>query len=530
MPALEKIQFDMDVGEAIADMDGDSILDMDGDPILDMDWIEVTDVLDDPITIRRGNSDGLPFGRVAETGTANPTFDNSSNNSAGLEGYYSPDHANLRSNFKKGKRFRIGLKRTGQNMYYKFQGKLLDINPVPGKLSRKVTHVSVVDWMDVAGRTPMPQLALPASKTDDQVMQLILDAMEEQPDSVDMAAGPYTYDYSLTNLQDEVDKVVAAMQYLADSGLGRFVIKGGESSGEILTYQDIYSLTDPTNPSLVTLNNSFLDLPGLGRKAYKRVKRVKGTVVPLEHDSSPVTLYTLPQSIRLGPGESAEFEVYYRDLAASKKRLAVTEVEDMVADTDYKFSSTDGSGNDLNSDLGITLTKGGNSTHLKFTNNNDSTTGYLWLMGLRGLGVYLSNPLTYTAVDDSVSEAEAVTIEIKMPYQSDYNVGADIAAAVLGWLNVEVTDVPSADVGANISQALLDAAVEGEPGDLIEVIDDVSGISFLFVMLGYELVLNFVGDIRWRPYFAYAIVTSNVLTLDKDGYDALDTDEAKLGF
>lgn len=530
MPVLEKIQFEMEIGDEILDMTGEMIRDVVADPISDMSgWTEVTDVIDDPLTIRRGNFDGLPFGRVAETGTANPTFDNSRQNSAGMEGYYSPDQAFVRGGFRKGTPFRIGLKRYGKPIYYKFQGKMLDINPAPGHLSRKVTHVTVADWMDVAGRTGMPRLAVLASKRDDEAMQAILDAIDEKPDSTSFALGAYAYDYVFTDLQDENDKIAAAMESLARSGQGRFVIKGGETSGEQLVYLDIYSITDPTTEALVNLDNDFLDLAELGRKAYKRIKRVTATVYPLEHDDTPAVLYSLPQSIRIVAGQSADFTIYYRT-SGSKDRIAVTSVLDLVADTDFKFSSVDGSGNDMNGDLGIVMDKGGNSVRLTFTNNHATTAGYLWLMQVRGLGVYRTNPVTYTAVDNSVNEAEAVTLDLKLPYQSEYSVAADISTAVLGWLDVETTDVPSVDFGANGSQELLDAAVEGEPGDLVEVIDAVSGVSSLFSILGYELTPNFRGDLRCRWYLAYAIVVTMVLTLDVDGKDALDTDEARLGF
>lgn len=531
MPALEKIQFDMDLGEPILDMTGDAILDMSGDAIFDTQgWVEISDVLDDPITIKRGNFDGLPIGRVAETGTADLILDNSRNNSARLEGYYSPDHANARCGFEKGRRFRIGLKRTGLPIYYKFAGKILDINPAPGLLNRKVTKITVVDWMDVAARTPMPRLAVLAHQRDDQALQALLNALDEKPDSTSLAIGAYAYGYVFTDLQDENDKALAAMQSLAASGLGRFAMKGGTISGEVLTFDDPYTLVDPSRPVLISLANAFLDLPGLGRKAYKRIKRVHGTVYPLEHDGAPVVLYSLPQSIRIGPGGTAEFRIYYRDTAGSKNRIAVTSVENLVADTDYKFSSTDGSGNDMNGSLAITMDKGGNSVGLKFTNASVTTTGYLWLMQVRGTGVYRTNSVTYTAVDDTISDAEGIALDLRLPYQSDYNVAADISTAMLGWLDVEATEVPTVEIGANITAELLDAVVEGEPGDLIDVVDDVSGVSSRFAMLGYELTINFVGDIRCRWYLAYAIQVSTVLTLNQDGMDALNTDEARLGF
>lgn len=532
MSLLEQLQVDMDLGLPIADMTGDPIEDMTADPISDMEgWQEVTDVLDDPITIRRGNFDGLPFARVAETGTATLMLDNSANNSAGREGYYSPDHANCRGGFELGKRLRIGLKiGIMSNLYYKFQGKIVDIDPEPGLLSRKVTRVSVVDWMDIAARTPMPQVGIQTNKTDDQVMQAILDALDTPPDATNLPAGPYPYKYSLTDLQDENDKIVAAMQALAQSGLGRFTIKGGTASGEQLAYEDIYALTDPDKPILITLDSAFLDLPGLGRKAYKRIKRVLGTVYPLSHDETPVVLYEMPQSIRIGPGQSVQFTIHYRETDSSKKRVAVTSTVDLVPDTDYKFSSTDGSSNDMNGDLAIMQFAGGNSQQLYFANTSSTQTGYLWLLKLRGYGVYRTNSITYTAVDDEVKESEGVTLDLKLPYQDDYNVAADISTMLLEWLDVIQTDVPTAEIPASLSDELLSAAITGEPGAKIRVIDPVSGISAYFFMLGYELTLNFVGDIRCRWALTRAIEAPPILALDVDGKDALDTDEARLGF
>ena len=77
-----------------------------------------------PIKAFRGTRGNGPKNRVGDTGRMSLILDNSEANSAGLLGYYSPDHANLRSGFGKGTLVRWILTYGGTD-YYKFRGKMI---------------------------------------------------------------------------------------------------------------------------------------------------------------------------------------------------------------------------------------------------------------------------------------------------------------------------------------------------------------------------------------------------------------------
>src|SRR3989304_4711198 len=102
-----------------------------------------------------GNS---PTGRMASTGSFTFGMDNSEGNSAGLVGYYSPGHANVRSGFELGIKVRLSLTRAGTT-YYKFVGRLVGITPVPGAKGPRITLCSAVDWMDEAARYKLQGIA-----------------------------------------------------------------------------------------------------------------------------------------------------------------------------------------------------------------------------------------------------------------------------------------------------------------------------------------------------------------------------------
>lgn len=524
--ALSKIEVEASFGAPLLDPNGDTVLDPAGNRILVPGWSAWTDVLDDPIEIVRGLFDPSPASRVADTGSMKLTLDNSANNSAGLVGYYSPDSENCRQFFANGLQVRINLERVSP--YYKFQGSISNIDPEPGLLSRKVTFVEVVDWMDVASRTPMPRLAVQQSQRDDQIIQTVLDALDKAPQDTDLDIASDTYDYALTDIRDESDKVVAALQSLMLSGFGRLYIIGGTSSGEVLKYQTLSSLVEATTPA-ATFDNSFLSM-NAERTAYKRLKRVRTTVYPMEIDSSYQVVYNLPQSIGIGAGETVTIELYFRDTnSGGKNRLAVIDVQDLVVDTDYKFSSSDGSGNDKNSDLDIdAFTAGSNSVYMQLTNSSLAK-GYLWFMQIRAKGLYRYDPLTYTAENSDIKESEATTLDLPLPYQSDYNVARDRAIAIQLAYNDETTDVPSIVFNGGQDDLHMDYAVNLEPGALIEAVDDVIGISQYFYEIGYRMTIGALNDIKVELAVVPANLLGSFCKLDYSGRAELD-DTAILGY
>ena len=527
MAGLSAIKFEAAFGTLFLDPNGDRINDPAGNRILVPGWDDWADVLTDPIPITRGLFDPSPTSRVPDTGTMVLTLDNSAHNSAGLVGYYSPDHASKRARFANGLSVRINLERAGV-AYYKFEGRITNIDQEPGLLCRKVTYVTVSDWMDVAVRTPVPRLAVQESQRDDQVIQTILDSLDQAPHETDLDVGGETYDYSLTDLRDEQDKVIAALQSLMLSGLGRIFVVGGTTSGEILKYITLSSQTEASVPD-ATFDNSFLNM-GAERTAFKRYKRVRATSFPMIIDSSYVVVFSTPASIEISADEQVSFEIYFRDTSgAGKNRLAVIDVQDLVADTDFKFSSSDGSGNDLNANFIIdSFEKGNNSAKITAT-NTAVVKGYLWQLKVRAKGLYRNDPLTYTAENADIKESEAATLDFKMPYQASYNVARDRAIALQLAYNDEITEVPTISFNGGQDSVHLNYAVELEPGMLIETIDNVTGISEYFYMIGYRMNVRDLNDIAMELAVVPANLLGSFCILDYVGRAELDS-TAVLGY
>src|SRR5262245_56668163 len=77
-------------------------------------WTDVTGDLraSVPMTVERGIFGSGPLDRVASSGRWSFGLNNAINNSAGLEGYYSPGHPNARDGFDFGIRCRLTLTHT----------------------------------------------------------------------------------------------------------------------------------------------------------------------------------------------------------------------------------------------------------------------------------------------------------------------------------------------------------------------------------------------------------------------------------
>jgi hypothetical protein len=127
--------------------DGLIINDPDGDPINVLaGWVDATeDIRTIPsITYSRGNPNNDVEARVADEGVLTLGFDNSIGNSAGLAGYYSPDHANCRDCF--GQNMPIRIRYVYDSVtYYDWQGTIATIQPSAGEKGERITIVEAVD-------------------------------------------------------------------------------------------------------------------------------------------------------------------------------------------------------------------------------------------------------------------------------------------------------------------------------------------------------------------------------------------------
>jgi len=489
-PIIPTLGVEMNFGNSILDMTNEEILDMTGTAIMDTGWLSViADVRAlEPIHIHRGNFGNAPGDRVGNIGTISLAMDNSENNSAGLIGYYSPDHLNRRQEFDDETHIRVSIEYLTKKRY-KFQGRLRDVMPDSDRYGNLLSHVTFEDWFSDAAVAPMRGLSVQVNQTDDQLLTTLMTIMDHRPSSTNFSTGLDNNAYAFHDELGETTKVMAVLQKIMQSGLGTLFVVGDDTRGEILqfrTRQDNGQVAEP----VATINNSMRKIQPK-RSTRKRIKEVIVVGHPVDIDGSATTiLFKLNREIQIPAGGTASFTARYTDPSGAGKRVAGTEiVNPPTVDTHYKFSSSSGSGNDLNASLEfLGYIPGADQVDVEVRNNSGAT-GYLWFFTVVGKGIYPYDPIQYKASNPDTTKGETITFE--MPYQDDYNVMVDVGDALMTFYRSNETDVPDVEFIANRSVELMNAMLDVEPNSLVAVIEDkVTGIDSLFYVFGLDLMIH----------------------------------------
>lgn len=480
-------------GYDLLDMQSNTILDMEGNTILDMgEWIDLAgDVLGEPpIVIFQGQRNSGPQDRVADSGSIRFTLKNGIDTSGGVVGYYSPDHASVRNRWGLGKVVRVGLESAGV-IDYIAQGKIMSIDPVAGNLSNKTVDVVAADWMDIASRTTMPWIKLGdvENSRDDQVIQVILDALDDPPDSTDFDTGSYTYLYPLNDLNDGKDTVMTVLQRLAVNGLGRIYIVGNTTSGEVLKYVSKNTLV-AGGTAVATFDNDFDEME-LSRQAYRRAKRVIVTANGYTAYSLQ-QVYQLPAEVSVGAGATVEISGDFADVTGmvDLNKECPASVYGQTG-SDIQFSATSGSGlNDLSANLTTVLTLGINSFKASLS-NSAVVTGYLNLFNFfgsgSGYGLFANTKNVYEVEDASIPEGQGVTIQWSAPYQNTYAKAKEIGDLLMSWHGNDITEVKYLRFTPTLDAENYAKMIDCKPGTLVNVKDDVTGIDADMLAIGFEL-------------------------------------------
>lgn len=419
-------------------------------------WSDVTNdvVVSDIVRAEYGITDNGPLDRVARTGRLQFSLDNSTNNSVGLAGYYSPGHTNARVGFATGIPVRVRF--TFDSMTRtKFYGRIAKdgIQPTTGIYGERRTKVTALDWMNQASTYKMILPAYTTNKTIDQIVPLIIGNMPLAPLSTNYQAGADIFP-SVFDTVGEKTTAMSEFQKLAQSEWSYIYIDhdvdndeilnvegresrssagttytsipmGEEDSGYLLKADGGYLLQE--NGSKIVLNMSedadfFADTASQMDVSYGKHLANYVTVksYPRRYDTSATILYSIQNGISIGTSETRNITANFRDPENKAVRVAALNVIAPVATTDYMFgTSPAGTDNTLATALTLgTYAFGANAGSYSFTNNG-TVNGYLWLQ-TRGYGVYLYDPIE-TVYQDTTSQAKRglQTLDISMPYQDD---------------------------------------------------------------------------------------------------------------
>ena len=428
-----------------------------------------------PVSWGYGINGAGPLDRIAGTGQLTFVLDNSTANSAATLGYYSPDHASVRSGFAIGIRCRLTATYSGTT-YYKFIGTLESITPEAGARGARVVYCTVLDWMDEAAKQKTANIATQVDKRPDEIIGAIVANMTRQPISTSYAAGQLEYPYALDTAEDESSAAMTELAKAVYSDVGYLYVKGDTSAGGVLRFEDRRVRQAATTVlTTLTVQHGL----SIGHSRAGVYNRVKVSINPRRVDAAATTVlyqYDAAQLLTIGPSETVTIIGQYRDPDQRAQRVGGVDLVTPVAYTDYAFGTGVGD-TGMTASLSVSATSGGNSVILELTNSG-TVSGFVTLLQVRGRGLYAYDPVTLQTTDStSRTTYGEFVLSIDLPHEPRQHVAQSVADTMLARHKDARAHETRVTIVGNYSDALMTAALAREPGDLVAVTESVTGLS-----------------------------------------------------
>lgn len=426
--------------------------------------------------------------RVASPGSLTALLDNGESNSAGLLGYYSPGHANMRANFGRDTLVRLKFVFNSQT-YYKWRGHIVDLEPTPGRYKDRTSQVSATDFMQRMVEHKLQAIAVQETQRSDQVMQTILNNMTTAPVNVSLDTDKFVLPYALHGEQDEKTTAMGATQKICQTALAYAFIRGDLTDGETFVFQREQTRA-ATQISAVFDNTMSGMKPNRNRDRIKN--RLVGSIHPPSVDASPTTLLaSLDNEIPIDAGGHQQITLRFKD--TSHNRVNAKDIDTtLVPDTHYRMSTLANSGgNDANGSLSISVVVGGNVVIIDM-DNAGSVRGFVNKLDIYGKGIYLYSPVEIVVESGNADK----------PFNYDFYYLADAyrAKTFLTHLHArttsEVPDVESFFFYPGADPALMNYAMTKDIGDRIYAVEDVTlpGGEYIINKVTFTIQTN--GDLR----------------------------------
>lgn len=453
-----------------------------------------------------------PVALVASPGSIEYVLDNSSTNSGGKYGYYTPGHADCRSGFAKDTRVRYSELYDGtryyQNVYW-----LKEPTPLSGMFKEPVTKCRATDWFDLSSGIPMPALAIQSSKRGDQLITTLLAAIATQPAATDFETGDSVFNTAFDRDSVKDDSVLTALARIARSEFGRIYLRPDTTTGGVLCFEN-RNFRPGNVTSLGTISNT-MDGVDIVDDAAEKFDQVKVGITPRFVGASNVVLASLNYYLPLAPGEELPLDLSYRDPVGGSPISGQTIVTPAAGDGYVKFGSVaDGSNSDFNASLGITVTTAGGNNWKGLVKNNGAVTGYLNLFQVRGLPVYTYDDYTITA-----GSAGKRVLTFDMPYQSNILVANSVCSYLQSITSDNTRRGAVVSIHANKSALLMLASLTGTVSSRWTLEESQTGLAADWFINGrrWTVSLGNRKDVEWY------VVPASADALWVLGTSALDT-------
>lgn len=444
-------------------------------------WTDATSDVEADVEAEWGIRDPNPLARIATTGTLQFSLRNHAGNSGGLLGYYSPDHANVRSGFVFGIPVRLSVvdPATPTSTTRRFVGRLVAMNPTPGQIAKPITECMATDFMDELARPTLPAIGLVSDEPTWDITRRLLQELPTKPHDLSAATdGDESFDYGFDTAADEREKVLTALNRLMQSELGYLYVRGNDNGGDQLTFEARSERPTVVTPDW-TFSNSMNDLE-VTRDRTAVITRVQVTVHPRTiDDDADTVLFTLDDRPAVHSGAPVTIRASYTGPEGA--RVGGTDMVTPVAVTDYTANSQENAaGSDETASLSVTVTFGANSAEVTFTNTGVIPI-YVTFFQLRGRGVYTYEPVPCEATANEATRAlyGDVVLTLDQSFQSSSSKGFDAASYLLNAFAAPRTIARSIllRVGQGSPSARISAALKADCGDLVSITETVTGLS-----------------------------------------------------
>jgi hypothetical protein len=395
-----------------------------------------------PMQLTGGMPGTTPADLVAGSGEWHFELRNDARNAWGLQGAYSPDHANCLIGWQIGIRVRCGLTIGANPTYYKWQGWITDIEPLPGLFDDQTVDVRATDWMDIAGGALAAGIATLANQRGDQAAASIIALAPIPPLATSFDTFQDTYPYVFDDLDPTSSSLAQALDSLARSGLDRFYIKGDTVTGGVLKGESRWTREAYTPDTFVLADtppdsaHPALALAGLqiARKRGSVLNQVLMTIHPRRVDASTVVLYSLVPNANtfIEANSTVVIQAPYVDPNQAAQQIGASSVVTPVSTTDYTANSAaDASGTDLTASLALSIQKNATAAQITIANTHPTLRAYLTKLQVRGIGLYGYQAVICPATSTTSQNAAGQNVlTIDMAYQPNM-INAALAAAYL---------------------------------------------------------------------------------------------------
>lgn len=452
-------------------------------------WTSLRDDLSaaaESFTWRRGMAGGGPADTVARTGTCEFSLKNWAATPR-RQGWYSPNHANVRSGWTFGIAIRIVATYASIDRTL-WRGRLRTIDPLPGQYGAQRVRCLAHDFMGDLAEAEV-QVAIQIDQSEVQCLQAIIAAMpaDAQPAATSYDTALETFPWALDNLASGARALTGVID-VGNSCQGQiFVSKDGT-----FTYKNRH--TWATDVSDFTFTESQLERDD-GIEVPSDLAGVWNDVTASAHPksvSAAIVLCGITSAVLVGAGQTIELFLDYRapnneDRLIGGKNFTTP----LVENTDYDArANADGTGADLSANLTVTVSPF--AATAKFTVTNTGATGaYLVngsgtpLLQLRGDGLLDNQPDRRRSV--STKPYGSRKLPIDLPYQNDGAMAADAAAFNRARYENLSDKVLAVRVNPQRSDALMIEVLTAEIGDVKTTTETMTGVSAVnVIVVGFE--------------------------------------------